>query len=61
MDFTELASDYGWTRVPALDNWRTFFQGIRYWHFENRQGLSWQEAILELYTAEELEQAYNNR
>ena len=61
LDFTELASDYGWTRVPALDNWRTFFQGIRYWHFENRQGLSWQEAILELYTAEELEQAYNNR
>lgn len=56
LDFTSLAADYGWTRVPALNNWRTFFQGIRYWHFENRQGLSWQEAILELYTADEVGQ-----
>ncbi len=61
LDFTRLAADYGWTRVPAADNWRTFFQGIRYWHFENRQDLSWQEAILELYTDDELRQAYDSR
>jgi TolB protein len=60
LDFTTLAADYGWTRVPALENWRTFFQGIQYWHFENRQGLSWQEAILELYTADEVEQLLEN-
>jgi TolB protein len=61
LDFTQLAADYGWTRVPAADNWRTFFQGIRYWHFENRQDLSWREAILELYTEAELSQAYESR
>ena len=61
IDFTTLAADYGWSRTPALANWRTFFQGIRYWHFENRQGLTWDEAILELYTADEVEQVYGNR
>jgi TolB protein len=60
LDFTTLAADYGWTRVPALENWRTFFQGIRYWHFENRQGLSWPEAILELYTVDEVGQLLGN-
>jgi TolB protein len=60
IDFTALAADYGWTRTPALADWRTFFQGIRYWHFENRQGLLWVEAILELYTTDELDQVYGN-
>lgn len=61
VDFTALAADYGWTRVPALDNWRTFFQGIRYWHFENRQGLTWEEAILELYSSNELARAFGDQ
>ncbi|MGD2078960.1 MAG: DPP IV N-terminal domain-containing protein, partial [Chloroflexota bacterium] len=57
LDFTALAQDYGWRRVPALSNWRTFFHGIRYWHFENRHDLEWSEAMLELYNADELAQA----
>lgn len=61
LDFTALAEDYGWQRVPALPNWRTFFHGIRYWHFENRGGLEWPEAMLELYTADELAQASGRR
>jgi TolB protein len=56
IDFTALAADYGWGRAPALANWRTYFHGIRYWHFENRHGLAWPEALLELYTADELAQ-----
>jgi TolB protein len=54
VDFTALAEDYGWTRVPAAQNWRTYFQGIRYWHFENRQGLTFDEALLEIFTVDEL-------
>jgi TolB protein len=54
IDFTALAEDYGWTRVPAAPNWRTYFQGIRYWHFENQQGLSWDEALLEIFTIDEI-------
>jgi TolB protein len=54
VDFTELAADYGWTWSPASDNWRTYFPGIRYWHYENRQGLNWEQAMLELYSAEQI-------
>ncbi len=54
VDFTALAADYGWSSSPASDNWRTYFPGIRYWHYENRQGLNWEQAMLELYTAEEI-------
>jgi TolB protein len=54
VDFTALAADYGWTWSPTSDNWRTYFPGIRYWHYENQQGLTWEQAMLELYTADEI-------
>ena len=60
LDFTSLAADYNWQRVAALQNWRTFFQGIRYWRFENRQGLTEEEAILEIYTEDELLEVAGN-
>ncbi|MFZ0548810.1 MAG: hypothetical protein WAM60_25395 [Candidatus Promineifilaceae bacterium] len=58
LDFTALAADFGWVRVPAVERWHTFFQGIRYWHFENYQGLTWEEAMQEIYTPEELEETF---
>ena len=54
VDFTALAADYGWQRVPAADNWRTYFPAIRFWHFQNRQGLSWEAAMLEIYRPDEI-------
>jgi TolB protein len=58
VDFTALAADYGWQRVPASENWRTYFPAIRFWHFHNRQAdgryLTWEEAMLEIYTADEI-------
>lgn len=51
VDLTTLAEDYGWARVPAQTNWRAFFPGILYWRFEQRGGLSWSEAMREVYTA----------
>jgi len=56
VDFTALAADYGWQRVPASDNWRTFFPGIRFWHYENRGGLTWPAAMREIYRTEQLDQ-----
>jgi TolB protein len=53
IDFTALAADYGWQRVPAGSNWRSYFPGINFWHFENHGDLTWEEAMLELYTAAE--------
>lgn len=55
VDFTELADDYGWTAVSSQENWRSYFPAIRFWHFENRQGLDWQRAMLQLYSAAELQ------
>lgn len=55
IDLTTLAQDYGWEPVAAGANWRTYFPDIRFWHFENRQGLSWDAAMQQIYTPEELE------
>jgi TolB protein len=58
IDFTALAADYGWQRAPALENWRTYFPAIRFWHFQNREAdgryLTWEEAMLEIYTVDEV-------
>jgi TolB protein len=58
IDFTELAADYGWERVPAGDTWRTFFPATLFWHFEKRQGLDWESAMLELYTDKDLREGF---
>jgi TolB protein len=50
VDFTALAEDFGWQRVPALRNWRGYAGGILYWQFERRDGLQWVDAMQELYT-----------
>ena len=54
IDFTALAADYGWQWVPASANWRTYFPGIRFWHYENRDDLTWEAAMRQLYTDDEL-------
>ena len=53
VDFTTLAEDYGWTRLPAEQNWITFFLGVLYWRFEHRAGLDWLAAIREVYAAKQ--------
>jgi len=55
VDFTQLAADYGWERVPADSTWRTNFPATLYWHFQKRQDLDWETAMLEIYTDLELE------
>lgn len=50
-DFTALAADYGFERVPALRNWRSFYPGARFDEFALREGTDWTSAMLELYPA----------
>jgi TolB protein len=57
VDLTQLAADFGWERVPAAPTWRTFFPATLFWHFERRDNLTWEQAMLELYAAKELNQA----
>ena len=49
VDITSLAAQYGWERVPALPNWRTFFRGARFTEFTLTDGLDWYSAMLQLY------------
>lgn len=52
IDFTALAADYGFERLPALSDWRNYFQGALFNEFVLRGGLSWQDAMLQLYSSE---------
>jgi TolB protein len=54
-DFTAFALRYGWERIPADSNWRNYFPATNISIFALKNGLTWQQAILQLYTSEELE------
>lgn len=53
-DLTMLASQYGWERLPALTNWRTYYAGARFNELVFPQGLDWRTAMLQLYPPEVL-------
>lgn len=52
VDFTEFASRFGWERLPAQEDWRNYFPGTLFNQFVFRQGLTWRQAMLQLYPAE---------
>ncbi len=54
VDFTSIAAAYDWERQPALNNWRTFYQGARINEFALTGGIDWQTAMLEIYPPEVL-------
>ncbi|GMR11555.1 MAG: hypothetical protein BMS9Abin28_2390 [Anaerolineae bacterium] len=51
VDFTALAADYGFQRLPALPNWRSFYPGARFDEFALKGGMDWVSAMQELYPA----------
>jgi len=54
VDLTGIASRYGWKRVAALFNWRTFYQGTHLNELVYSDKMDWQAAMLELYPPEAL-------
>ncbi|MCJ7723745.1 MAG: hypothetical protein MUP03_06395, partial [Anaerolineales bacterium] len=54
IDFTSLAYKYGWERLPALSNWRTYYNGTRFTEFVQTSDLDWYSAMLEIYPSEAL-------
>jgi TolB protein len=54
IDFTSIAAAFGWERQPALNNWRTFYQGGRVNEFAMTGGIDWRTAMLEIYPPEVL-------
>lgn len=53
-DLTSYASLFGWERIPALANWRSYFSGARFNELIYPQGLDWKTAMLQLYPLEVL-------
>ncbi len=54
IDLTRLAQDYDWERAAAGSDWRANSNTINYWLFYKRDGLSWYEAMREIYTEAQL-------
>jgi TolB protein len=52
IDFTEFARRYGWERLPAQNNWRSYYQGTLYNYFVFREGLTWRQAMLQINSPE---------
>jgi TolB protein len=49
VDLTATAHKFGWERIPALDNWRSYFKGTLFNEFIMSDGLDWRSAMLQLY------------
>jgi len=58
VDFTALAADFGWVRVPANNRWREQWADINWWQFQKPQSLSWLQAMLELYRLDQIEAVF---
>ena len=58
LDFTALASSYGWQRVPSSWRWRYFWADIRWWEFWKTDDLSWWACMLEVFEPERIERSF---
>jgi len=54
LDLTSLAAEYGWERLPAITEWRTYYSGSHFNELAFTGGRDWYTAMLELYPQEAL-------
>ena len=63
VDFTRLAREQGWERISAFDDedfsWRWHFKAVEYWHYQKRDGLTWYQAMQELYPSHRVEELFS--
>jgi hypothetical protein len=50
VNVTEVAKKHGWLPIPAQKGWKSKKAKMEWWHFEKRGGLSWYQALKEIYT-----------
>ena len=55
VDFTAFALRYGWQRMPSESNWRSYFPATNFERFVLTDGLTWQQAMQQVYPTEQLE------
>ncbi len=58
VDFTTLAQDYGWERVRAISGWQSYYPDVEWWHFQKTDGLSWWQAMEQVYKEEDIIKSY---
>ena len=58
VDFTALAADYGWERVPSMWRWRYFWPDILWWEYRKTGDMTWWDAMLKVFGPEEVEAAF---
>jgi hypothetical protein len=56
VDVTQLFEDFGWERVPSDRTWRSNFAGVLFWEFTKPDDLTWEDAMLQIYTQAEVEE-----
>lgn len=59
VDLTALAKRHGWERIASYAiegdySWLTDTNGTEYWHYERTDGLSWWQAMSQIYEADTL-------
>lgn len=47
-DFTAEAEALGFQRIPAWSGWQKSYNRREFWHYEKRDGLTWDDAMLQL-------------
>jgi TolB protein len=50
VDFTQLAAEFGFDRIPSDADWKTYYFGIHYWEYVCTDGLDWFSAMSEIYS-----------
>ncbi|HZY43537.1 MAG TPA: hypothetical protein VFF70_02210 [Anaerolineae bacterium] len=58
VDFTTIAADYGWQRVRAIYRWRSFYPDVEWWHFQKTEGVSWWDAMKQVYKENDIIASY---
>ncbi len=58
VDFTALAREHGWDRVPSQWRWRTFWPDVFWWEFRKTDGLTWWDCMLEVFEPHEVASAF---
>jgi TolB protein len=63
VDLTKLAKRYGWHRIASYQesdfDWKWDSVGREFWHYQRTDGLTWWQAMRQLYPLETLESFYS--
>ncbi len=62
VDLTRLAYRYGWHRIASYEeadfDWHSDSVGREFWHYQRADGLTWWQAMRDIYPLETVEQFY---